>query len=56
MEKLLTVEEVSETLGLTKNTLWSYVRKGLLKSVKFGGRYRFEMSDVEEFIKNHKGE
>lgn len=54
MEKLLTIKEVSEILGYTKDNQYRFVRKlrkdGYLQGVKIGTKLLFKEADVERFI------
>lgn len=56
MEKLLTLKEVSELLGHTKDPKYRFVRdlrkKGLLTGAKIGNRLMFKESDVENYIES----
>lgn len=56
MEKLLSMKEVSEILGVTKKTLREWGKNNVLKSVRLGtGKHRrYLESDIEEFIKKSK--
>lgn len=54
MEKLLTLKEVSEILGYTKDPKYRFVRdlrkKGLLEGAKIGHKLMFKESAVENYI------
>ncbi len=54
MEKLLTLKEVSEILGCTKDPKCRFVRdlrkKGELPGAIIGNKLMFRESDVEEYI------
>lgn len=54
MEKLLTLKEVSEILGHTKDPKYRFVRelrkKGDLKGAKIGNKLMFKESDVKDYI------
>lgn len=56
MEKLLTLKEVSEILGCTKDPKYRYVRelrkKGLLEGAKIGNKLMFREKDVENFVEH----
>ena len=56
LEKLLTLKDVSEILGYTKDTQYRFVRalrkNGNLPSVKIGNKILFKESDVEDFIEH----
>jgi excisionase family DNA binding protein len=46
MSKMLTLREVSESLGLHINTIRNYVKQGKLRAVMFGRVWRVEEKDV----------
>lgn len=54
MEKLLSLKEVSEILGHSKDPKYRFVRelrkKGLLDGAKIGNKLMFKQSDVENYI------
>ena len=51
MEKLYTVNEVCEYFGVTRDTVYAWMRAGRLPYVQFGGRRRVTESAVQGFIK-----
>lgn len=61
INKLLSPDEVSETLGVTTGTLqvWRSTGRYNLTYVKVGGRAMYRPKDVQEFIErrlhNHTG-
>jgi excisionase family DNA binding protein len=50
LEPLLSVEAVSELLGISESGVYRLLRRGELISVKVGGRTLFEPQAVREFI------
>ena len=54
MEKLLTLKEVSEILGYTKDKKYRFVRelrkRGEIPAVKIGNRLLFKEQDVKDYI------
>ena len=46
MSKMLTLREVSESLGLHINTIRNYVKQGKLRAVMFGRVWRVEEKEV----------
>lgn len=50
-ERLLTIEEVAEILGIPVSTLhyWSYKGEGLV-GARIGRRLRYRPADVEAFV------
>lgn len=56
MDRMLTLKEVAERLGVHLNTIRKYVDRGLIPTVKLDRLVRIEKKDLEEFIKAHKRE
>ena len=52
MEKLLTIEEVSELLQIPKGSLYNLVHEDRIPHIKIRGRLRFKASALEEWIKS----
>ena len=50
MDRLLSVEEVSERTSLGRSTLWRLVKTGQLKAYKIGRSLRFKESDLRNFM------
>lgn len=50
MEKLLTIDEVSEILHLSKSTLYDYVHRNKIPYVKLFKAVRFRPSAIEKWI------
>lgn len=51
MEELLTIEEVSSWLKVSKNTVYKWVLDDRIPSVKIGGKRRFEPCEIRKWIK-----
>ena len=51
--KLLTINEVADWLGIKIGTLYTWVHYKKIPFVKIGGKLRFEMCKIEEFIRNN---
>jgi excisionase family DNA binding protein len=49
-QRLLTVEDVAETLQLRASTVRAYAERGSLSCVRVGNRLRFRPSDVSLWI------
>ena len=49
VEKLLTVPELAEALGLSRSTVYEYIKRGM-PTLKFQGARRFRPSDVESWL------
>jgi excisionase family DNA binding protein len=50
MEKLLTVQELSDYLRLAKVTIWKYAKEGKLPAFKVGKHWRFSKSIIDEVL------
>ena len=58
-EKLYTVKEAGEILGLSKYTVRDRIRKGQIKAIHVDGRgtngeYRIEETELERYIQSQK--
>ncbi len=57
MEKrYLNVAELSEYLNIPKHTLYSWVSMKRIPHLKIGGTLRFDMRDIETWLKEKKVE
>lgn len=55
MEKLLSIEEVAEILGLEYKTIYRLIRSGELPAARIGGRvYRVYRADLEAYLERQK--
>ena len=50
MEKLYTVQEVADYLGLSRKTIYRYLKAGKLKAKKVGAEYRITQSQLDELL------
>lgn len=50
-DRLYTPKEVAELFGVDPTTVRDWIRKGKLKGLKIGGRYKIEGEALLEFIK-----
>lgn len=48
--KLLNIKQVQEILDLSERTVFRLIKKGELTGFKAGREWRFEESDIQEFI------
>ena len=53
MRKLLTMDEASEYLGISKLTLYGWVSARKLGFVKVGRLVKFRQQDLEKWIEQH---
>ncbi len=50
MEKLLTVQEVADYLGLTARTIYNYIQNKTLPAIKIGREWRVKEKDLQALI------
>lgn len=57
-DRLLTVEQVADQLGLNVETVRRYLRRGALKGIRFGNRggWRIKETELEAFIERKNEE
>jgi excisionase family DNA binding protein len=51
MTRLLTVEEVAERLGVTKDWVWAQARAGRIPHVRLGRYRRFREEALDEWLR-----
>lgn len=51
---LLNVKQVQEILSLSERTVFRLLKEGSLKGFKVGREWRFEESDIKDFIKQQR--
>ena len=49
-DQLLTVDEASQMLLVSKMTLHRWDKSGILKKVEIGGKRRYRKSDIEKLV------
>lgn len=49
-DKLLTIDEASVLLSVSKMTLYRWDQTGILKKVEIGGKRRYRKSDIENLV------
>lgn len=49
-DKLYSINDLMERFGVSRISIWSWEKKGLLKSVRIGNLKRFKESDIQNFI------
>jgi excisionase family DNA binding protein len=52
--KLLTIDQLSETLNVKKKTIYDWTHKGLIPYKRAGRLLRFDLNDIERWLKNKK--
>lgn len=50
MEKLLSVDDVAELLGLSRFTIYTWAEKRRLPALKVGSRLMFRPSDIHQWV------
>lgn len=51
---LVTIKELSEFLKVKPSTLYSWVHSGTIPFIKLNGLLRFDMDEVQEWVKGSK--
>ncbi len=54
-EELLTINEMRELLGVGKNTAYTLLKDGAIKSLRIGKLWRIPKKAVEEYILTQSG-
>ena len=54
MERLMTLEEVTEYLRLSKDTVYRMANTGKLPASKVGSQWRFRKEDVDQWLEKNK--
>jgi excisionase family DNA binding protein len=52
--KLLSVQEVSELLGIGRSWVYQQIRSGEMPSVHLGGSVKVKREDLEQYIEKHR--
>jgi excisionase family DNA binding protein len=55
MTRLLTVDQVAERLGMTKEWVWKQARAGLIPCVQLGRYRRFREEAIDEWLRGLEG-
>jgi putative resolvase len=53
-EKLLSVNDIIETLNVSKLTIYRYIKAGKLPAYKIGRDYRIKQKDFDKLLENKK--
>ena len=48
-EKLLSLQEVAEHLGLSERTIFNLIKRGDLEGIQIGNRWRFSPENVQAY-------
>lgn len=53
-EPWVSLEEVAEYLGVTKDTIRNWIKKTDIPAHKIGRQWKFKLSEVDEWVKSGK--
>lgn len=53
-EKLLTINEITEILKVSKLTIYRYIKAGKLPAIKIGRDYRIKQNDFNKLLENKR--
>ncbi len=53
-ERLYSVEEIANHIGISKDTIRAWVKKGTIPYYKVGRQYKFKMSEIDAWIESGK--
>ena len=51
LEKWVNLEDVAEHLSLSQDTVRTWIKEGKLPAYKAGKRYKFKISEVDEWVR-----
>ena len=54
VDKWYSLEEISEYLGVTKDTIRNWIRKTDIPAHKIGRLWKFKLTEVDEWVKSGK--
>ena len=54
VEKWVNLEDIAEHLSVSKDTVRAWMREGKLPINKAGKRYKFKISEVDEWLRSGK--
>ena len=54
MERWLSLEEIANHLGVSRETIRSWIKKETIPYHKVGRQYKFQVSEVNEWVKSGK--
>ena len=50
-EKWLSVEEIAEHLGISKESIYKWIEKGKIPAHKVGRLWKFQISEINEWVR-----
>ena len=51
-EKWSSLEEIAEHLGVSKDTIRNWIKKGAIPHRRIGKQYKFKISEIDEWLKS----
>ncbi|MGN9173314.1 helix-turn-helix domain-containing protein [Lachnospiraceae bacterium HCP1S3_A8] len=52
IERWYSLEEIANHLGVSKDTIRSYIKKGTIPFYKVGRQYKFKLSEVDVWVES----
>ena len=52
MTRLLTAKQVAERCNINRATVYDLAKEGLLPGIRLGGVWRFDETQLEEYLRN----
>lgn len=52
--KLMNITQLSEVINVKKKTIYDWTHKGLIPYIKIGRLVRFDINDIEKWLKHRK--
>ncbi len=53
-EKWSSLEEIAEHLGVSKDTIRNWIKKGVIPYRRIGKQFKFRISEVDEWVESGK--
>ena len=50
-DKWVNIEDIAVSLSITEDTARTWVREGKLPAYKVGKRYKFKLSEIDEWVR-----
>lgn len=54
LEKWSSLEEIAEHLGISKDTIRNWIKKGVIPYRRIGKQYKFKISEVDAWVNSGK--
>ncbi|MDR2790339.1 MAG: helix-turn-helix domain-containing protein [Campylobacteraceae bacterium] len=53
-EKWSNLEEIAECLGVSKDTMRNWIKKGVISHCRIGKQFKFKISEVDAWVNSGK--